>query len=41
MPGTSVKVQSGYVESYASQMVLLHSKLNGKMDVCGGGIKIT
>lgn len=41
MPGTSVKVQSGYLESYLSQMVLLHSKLNWKMDVCGGGIKIT
>ena len=23
MPGTSVKVQSGYLESYLSQMVLL------------------
>ena len=41
MPGTSVKVQSGYLESYTSQTVLLHSKLNLKIDVCGGGIKIT
>ena len=41
MPGTSVKVQSGDLEPYASQMVLLHLKLNWKMDVCEGGIKIT
>lgn len=32
MPGTSVKVHGGYLESYASQMVLLHSKLNWKLE---------